>query len=219
MVYRATDCHSERSEESRTLRALRCLVEFARRHQTPIPPDGDPTQPLYLAVQSARALTFVSFGIATILAFAILLESPFGGFPDLVVFLVVCVFILASGIVYFVFAGYLRDHCMWAATGLLVLASVHGLLGLFPMGAVLLGQLRADLAAASLVQGLSWITLFARFIYYISRSYAAIRFKLGVEPRGFEVVMPADKPVPDKPLPAEALEKPFDSAEFSSSEP
>jgi hypothetical protein len=210
MVYRTTDCHSERSEESCFLRILRRLAEFTWRQRTEIPPEGSPTRSLHLAVQSARALAFLSFGIAPILGFAILKDWPF---PEADVCLVIWVFILTSGIMYFVFAGYLKDYCIWAATGLLVLASVHGLLGFLPIGAVVFGPLRADLAPASLVLSLAWIALCARFICHIFRSYAAIRFKLGTEPRGFEVIMPSGKPISAEPLPAEPVEDPLDSPE------
>src|ERR1041385_8076568 len=94
----------------------------------PLPPRGDPTRPYFLAIRSSRLLGFIFllFGSLAVLAVAMI---PSRGMPT--VFMILgAMFWLLPGILYAVFAAFLKRRHEWAIVALIVLASIHGLIAL-----------------------------------------------------------------------------------------
>jgi hypothetical protein len=176
------------------------------------PPRGDPRRPLHLAIRSGWLLTsgLLALGVLGLwpLLDASLRYVPTGYYQAVA-------FAWVSGGTYLVFALYLRTRRLWAVTGLIVLATVHSVLLLLCVAIVFYQGYMASTVSRMIVwalwDGLLLVPLgilvkaMAEFIYNLAKSYAAIRFELGTEPRGFEPIMhaqpkPAQRPIQALPL-------------------
>jgi len=145
-----------------------------------LPPRDDPQRPYYLALRSTRLLGFVFllFGSFAIVAAA---KISFRGVPT--VFMILgAMFWLLPGILYAVFAAFLKRRHEWAIVALIVLASTHGLIALV---ATVAAAVSANLIITILC--LLWVLALAQLIQQLSKSFGVLRL-LPLQGRGFEPV-------------------------------
>lgn len=157
----------------------------------------DPLRPLLLAVNAARVLGCLSFalGLLTLLMIRLLggAAGSGAGFVFWIVAIAVTATLIAPGILYLVFATFMRRFQSWAVVATLVVASMHGALMSISVVTNLAGG-RFDFSAMFL--GIL-IIVAALLVVHCARSFRVIREHGPRREAGFEPLMP----VPVQPLP------------------
>ncbi len=162
-------------------------------------PKGDPRRPLQLAIRSTRLLG-IMFSFIGLLVFAIPVLAPGARSLATVVAIAVGVIYLIPGILYFVFHVFLARREKWAVIATMVVAGVHGLIGLVALaGAAMQGNV--ILAFICLL----WVAALAQLIVHLSKSFESIRVAQEYAPRGFEPLMPTPVQMPPSSPPGDTL--------------
>ena len=161
-----------------------------------LPPRGDLRRPMHLAIRSMWILGGLLVALGICGTGGGLLVAQRGGLPPgmAVMQMIGALFYLVPGVLYIVFALYLKQRQFWAVIAGLVLASGQLLFVLFGFVASLVmyfvpnSGLPPPFLIAIGVMGLFALAL-AQLVYHLARSFQAIREPpYGKEERGFEPV-------------------------------
>src|SRR4051812_8425076 len=144
-----------------------------------VPPRGDPLRPVALAVNAARALGGVSIAIGAlaIIGVATLSGGPGGGEVLFAAMLGTVVLFVLPGILYFLFAGHLKQYKTWAAVVLMVMAGIHCLVILASLGGTLFTASRNERygeVAGQVVFYAIFLAVGILLIVYLSQSFKVI---------------------------------------------
>jgi hypothetical protein len=165
----------------------------------PLPPRGDPRRPLHLAIRGTRILGYILISIGSLVLIPFLSNLQ-KGTPRLE-YLELSSFYMIPGIIYLMCAIFLRRRQMLAA----ILAIAHAAAQLILLLVILVlsfidfqkvppAQRPAELIIFPLE--LIVILAFIRLIYYLSKSFEAIKNPPPEMRPGFEAIPLAPHPTP-----------------------
>lgn len=166
-----------------------------------LPSKGDPRRPLHLAARAARVLAglFLLFGLCTIPSAFFMPRAA--GPATLIVAVMTAMVYFAPGAAYLIFSIYMARRRLWAVIACLALTSIE-LLIVFAGAVMSLFVLRRlPNTVMYITLGITAVVILAlgQLIYYLIRSFDAIKYEPLEEPRGFDVigVQPPTRPSPD----------------------
>ena len=173
----------------------------------PLPPKGDPRRPMHLAIRSMRLLGIILI-LLTLLGFVPFLYISGGGraVPRLMLmfFFSALVIYLIPGVLFLIFAIFLKRRQFWAVVGGIVLSSILLIFSLLSLVAVLLNFATAGhtpVGFIGLMISMLFLAAFTQLIIHLSQSFKALNYFPVEEQRGFEVAPVA--PIAPPPLPSD----------------
>jgi hypothetical protein len=158
----------------------------------PLPPKGDPTRPLHLAIRSTRLLGifFLLIGMLAMLPFMLAMRRS--GLTAAWLPLSIGGCYLVPGVMYLICGIFLGQKRGWAVILGIVLASLHAIMTLLLIGSIF-GQLgsipgRSDSPMLIIISAIFLLILAAlgQMIYHLAKSFESIRVYDAQTLRGFE---------------------------------
>jgi hypothetical protein len=171
-----------------------------------LPPKGDPTRPMYLAIRSMRLLgiIIVLFSLLMFIPVIALRGSGGAGIGFSILFIIMALVYLIPGLLFILCSIFLKRRQAWAIIVGIILSSIVLLMSIFGLIAGLFQMVTGNSEPFMLVQliiSLIFVAAFAQLIFHLSKSFESLRVLNMSVQRGFEPLPVASIAPPISPGP------------------